>query len=532
MNMTVDYQQSGGGWRVSCVVSFLLSSLLILSGCGGSSGPGQKALGGGNLHGAGGIDPTNSGSVQLRIGDDPTTPDGRIVALRLDIASMTLWNSTTADSISFLSEPISVELAHNSTVTVPISQSGANPNTQYDRLDITYSGSAISYMDVPSMTIYNQELGALPNQTVDLSTTPVALAGDPVVINVQVNVQSVADLPVSAPLVIYSPRVVRPAWVNVNLPAVMRATRGQKSGIKAIAHALTGNSPSVTVSQSNIQQGEQQSQNGQIQHFVGTITNVVGSSITVKQQGNSSFTFSTDGNTAFSGVTLSTALNAMVEVNGSTQADGSLYADEVELVDVANGIELIGLVSSVYPDTIMSLTVQAGIGAGMTNSLVGKAITGQLDQASYAVSSGNLDMTGVTSVFDGEHIFPGQQVELESFNSLQADPDGTAGMTVPFMVELQQQTVSGTAVNYVSDGAGVGSFDLNLPQDGSSPLANMNPGLAAVHVLQTTTTYPVLSTIKSNTQVQVRGLLLCQNDNLNQPCTNFVMVAAKITINN
>jgi hypothetical protein len=508
-----------------------LASLLILAGCG-SSGSARNTLAGGNSHGTGGIDPSNSGSVQLRIGDDPATPDGRIVALRLDIASMTLWNSTTLDSISFLSGPISVELTHNSTITVPISESGANPNTQYDRLNITYSGAAISYMDVPSMTIYEQDLGALPNQTVDLSAAPVILASAPVVINVQVNVPSVATLPpIVAPLVAYS-RAARPAWRHVTLPPLRRNSQDPKSGVKAIAHALTANSPSVTVSQSNIPQGKEQPENGQVQRFIGTVTNVAGSSITVKQQGNSCFTFSTDGNTNFSNVTLSTALNAVVEVNGSTQADGSLYADEVELVDVANGIELTGLVTSAYPDTVLSLLVQDGIGAGMTNSLIGKSITGQLDQASYTVSTGNLDMGGVTAVFDGEHIFPGQQVEIESFNSLQPDPDGTAGMTVPFMVELRQQTVSGTAVNYVSGGPGVGSFDLNLPQDGSSPLANMNPGLVAVHVLQTTTTYPVLSTINPNAQVQVRGLLLCENDNLNQPCTSFVMVAAKITVNN
>jgi hypothetical protein len=42
----------------------------------------------------------------------------------------------------------------------------------------------------------------------------------------------------------------------------------------------------------------------------------------------------------------------------------------------------------------------------------------------------------------------------------------------------------------------------------------------------------MISSIANNRQVQVRGLLLCQNDNVGQPCTNFVMVAARITLNN
>lgn len=533
MNMTEELKRSGRGWRTVWLCSLLVVLSLVLSGCTGSANPALNGLGTGNSRDTSGIDPANEGSLQLRIGDDPTTPDGRVVALRLDIASMRLWNSMSGEAITFLTDPISVELTHSSTVTVPIAQSGANPNTQFDRLDLTYSGSAISYMNVPSMLIYNQELGPLPDQTVDLSATPVTLGTDPLVINVEVNVDSVATIPaVITPLQVHFAEQRRSQWRTVSLPPLSRRGRSSPAEVKAMATSLTGNSPTVIVSQSLIQQGEQQPQSGQVQHLVGTATKVVGNSITLKVPGSSNFTFQTDGNTDFEDVTLATALNATVEVNGSTQADGSLYADEVELVDVANGVEMIGLVTSVAPDTELSMIVQDGVGVGMTSSLVGKAINSQLDEASFRVSSGNLDMTGVTAVFDGEHIFPGQQVEVESFTSLQPDPEGSSGLAVPFMVELEQQTISGTAANYVSKGVGVGTFDLNLAQDGTSPLANLNPGLVSVQILQNSTTFPVLSLVKNNARVQVRGMLLCQNDNSNQPCTNFVMVAARITVNN
>jgi hypothetical protein len=513
----------------------LILALTLLTGCGGKSASALLNGGGnGTAKANAGINPTNEGSVQLRIGDDPATPDGRIVALRLDIASMKLWNSTTSDAIDFLVDPVSVELTHSSTVTIPIAQSGANPDTSYDRLDMTYSGSAISYMDMPSATIYNQELGALPDQTVDLSTTPVTLGTDPVVVNVSVNVPSIVNLSPTSPTLLAANPAVRMVngWKIVNLPprTGIVATAQRKLPVRAMA--LTSTNPLVTVSQSGIQTSQPQPQSGQIQHLVGPVTKVVGNAITIKPTGNSSFTFQTDSGTDFEDVTLATALNATVEVNGSTQSDGSLYADEVELVDTANGVELIGMVTSSYPDLTLSLVVQDGIGVGMSSSLVGKTVNSQLDQSSYVVDAGNIDMTGVTAVFDGEHVLPGQQVEVESFVALQPDPDGSSGLTTPFMVELEQQTISGTAANYTAGGApGTGTFDVLLPLDGSSPVANLNPGLTSIHVYQQTTTFPSLSSLKNYAKVQVRGLLLCQNDNVNQTCTNFVMVAAKITVN-
>lgn len=201
-------------------------------------------------------------------------------------------------------------------------------------------------------------------------------------------------------------------------------------------------------------------------------------------------------------------------------------------MDVQNGVELIGMVSSVAPDMELSIIVQDGIGSGTSSTLVGKSVNRQLDQASYEVNTGDNDMTGVTAVFDGEHIFPGQQVEVEAFTGMLADPEGSAGLTVPYMVELEQQTISGTAMNYVAGGSGTGTFDLILPSNGSSPLVTLNPGLTSVHVYQQTTTFPTISSIANNRPVQVRGLLLCQNDNVRQTCTNFVMVAARITLNN
>jgi hypothetical protein len=141
-------------------------------------------------------------------------------------------------------------------------------------------------------------------------------------------------------------------------------------------------------------------------------------------------------------------------------------------------------------------------------------------------------MSGVTEIFDSMHIFPGQQVEIESLQGLQNDPDGSAGLALPFLVELEQQTISGTAANYAAGTkSGTGTFDVILPTNGSSPLVTLNPGLTKVRIYQQATTFPAITSSVNNKSVQVRGLLLCQNDNGNdQPCTNFAMVAVQITV--
>ena len=318
--------------------------------------------------------------------------------------------------------------------------------------------------------------------------------------------------------------------MNLPRPVKSKAVATGKVTAHPMAAALNG-SPLVTVFQSQIQSDKQQPQNGQIQHVVGTVTRVVGNAITVKSNG-ANLTFQTDSNTSFQSITLSTALNAMVEMNGSTQSDGSLYADEVELVDIANGVELEGTATYIYPETDLYMSVQSAIGSGTSTSLIGKTVYSRISAAVFRVNTGDIDMTGVDAVLDGDHVFAGQQFEVESDQGLQPDPDGTSGLVDPYMVELEQQTVSGTAANYAVGGRlGTGTFDLLLPLDGSSPLANLNIGYTSVHVYQQSTTFPALNTIKNGAKVQVRGLLLCHSDPVDGTCPSFVMVAAKITVN-
>lgn len=291
-------------WAVCAFGLSLILAVIVMTGCGGeSAGSALAGLGSGGLKaGSAAISLDNPGSLQLRIGDDPSTTDDRIMALRLDTTALRAWNSSSSDSIDFLVDPVSVELVHSSTITVPIAQTGANPNTLYDRVDISCSGAGLTYMDYPSGALDNQELGALSTITVDLTNSPLTRGTDPLIVDVNVNVPSL---------------VILPPVGNVRQPVLRGlAPRPMASG------ATTGSSPGVTVTRLSIQTGQEQPEGGQVQYLYGIVTRTVGNTLTVKSSSNSTFKFQTDGNTSFKDVTLGTVLNAIVEGNGSTQADG------------------------------------------------------------------------------------------------------------------------------------------------------------------------------------------------------------------
>jgi len=99
-------------WAVCPFGLPLILAVIVMTGCGGK-GPNAALVGlgsGGVKAGSAAISLDNPGSSQLRIGDDPPTPDARIVALRLDITALRSWNSPTGNSIDFPVDPVSVEL--------------------------------------------------------------------------------------------------------------------------------------------------------------------------------------------------------------------------------------------------------------------------------------------------------------------------------------------------------------------------------------------------------------------------------------
>src|SRR5262249_27374773 len=128
-----------------------------------------------------------------------------------------------------------------------------------------------------------------------------------------------------------------------------------------IANSLTfdaqGNVTGVSISASSfdisssavVAEDRQNHEEGELEDIIGLVTSVSGTSFTMTAgQNGVSLTFATDANTEFSdGAALATMANTIVEVEGRTKADGSLYAKEVEGIENENGAELEGLITQV-----------------------------------------------------------------------------------------------------------------------------------------------------------------------------------------
>ena len=452
-------------------------------------------------------------SLQLRVGDDSMSPDDPIVVFRLDIRSVILSDSTnTFPRVDVITEPVSVELAHTSTTTFPVSRVNLPPGASYDTLTMVYSGLGVTFIKW-DQSLIDTELGIPPQQVIPLSpTVKSGAAGAATILNLKVNV-----------------------------PATLQSAAKQAKGNSKPRHTPTpgaapkmGNSVSLTVSQNGVgNPQEQQSENGGLENVVGTVTSRSGNSITVTRNG-SNYTFQADGKTMFEGISIDEiAAGQMLELNGATLPDGSFYAEEVEFIDPTNGSQLHALVAGYLPSGNLAGTMQNAVGQGTDSITVGQTVTALVDNGvDYKVNSVEFDLTGFNLIFDGNHIFPGQQVEFESRSPVVADPilaEGNPALMYVNSVELEQQTVWGTASGFVLGTPGTGTFLLTLSPTIAPAL--LNQGTITMEVYLQSKTFPAITTLEDGTPLQARGLLVCATSNSNeQPCGDFYMVASKITV--
>ena len=93
-------------------------------------------------------------------------------------------------------------------------------------------------------------------------------------------------------------------------------------------------------------EAEQQDDNGEIEGVTGKVTLVNTNSFELDAgQGGAAITFVTDATTKLdNAVTLASLLNQIVKVEGFTQADGSVFAREVEKVATDSGSEFEGII--------------------------------------------------------------------------------------------------------------------------------------------------------------------------------------------
>jgi hypothetical protein len=227
-------------------------------------------------------------------------------------------------------------------------------------------------------------------------------------------------------------------------------------------------------------------------------------------------TFQTDDNTSFDGTSLATLTGAMVEVNGLTSADDSLLASQVTyLGSGANGVAVEGLITGHDQSGQMSLVSQTGTGNGATDALRGTSVTfNPAGGTTYTVNTSDFDMEGLPFSFDQSSIMPGQRITVNSHTAIQQGANAhAAGSVNASVVELQQQTLTGTVTNYIAGANGAAMFDLVLNATGASYLNAATPGTTIVHVYQRSTTdlHNVSGAISEGQSLQVRGLLFYYN---------------------
>ena len=430
----------------------VVAGLAFATGCGG---------GGTNISPSPTPSSGNPANTQVRIGDAPADS---VVAFEVSVTSLTLTPSGGGAAVNV---PVAannrIELTHNSGKFEPFAL-GNLPQGTFSAANLTLANSELTFIDGTGAAVHiNGPASASVTATLNPNIT---IGSSPMVLSIDINVAN----------------------------SITTDNAGAVNGISFGANSfnITAKAPGA--------QAQQEDDDGEIEDVRGTITAATSSSFTLMVgQTGSSMDFSFDSTTQFSdGVTSTTLANQIVTVEGFTQADGSLFAKEVEGQEASTGSEVEGMITSIV-GTLLTVTAHDGSGSGMDDTKIGADFTADINGLSaskFRIDSGNGFGSQVpnTLTFDGTTIHEGQQIEVESNNPVPA----ANGSIAVDKIKLQQQGVSGTAANVAAS-----TFDINLATD--SALAVIS-GQTVVHVTKVAGT-DTRTTVANGNAVQVRGLL-------------------------
>jgi len=471
------------------VWGILLVVTLLGTGCsGGTSGTATQQSNGLFSSGSGPSAPT--GTLQVRLGAEPSD---QILACQLEITSIQLRKSTDSSvAVDLLPGANEIELTRLAATFEPMSIVDP-PQDTYDQLQMVVSGATVTSIDSAGQ-IYQQTISSSLTSALTLSPA-VTISDVPTIMDIDVDLSQTVQLDSTSHLITLNAPVMIAAQIDIAGPG----------GAPSMARGV----PRRTLSSIS------NAQSGQFERMTGTASAVLSSQLTLVGNGKSPLAIQFDGNTVFEDVAPSNLSGMLVEVEGWTLPDGTLYADEVEGIFANTGSEMEGPLSGNTPSGSLFIVSQDGVGAGMKNSLIGAKVTSELDgTASYRVNLGDEDTTGLNLIFDSSHIFVGQRVEFDSYSPLVTpDWEGNAAQIQPYMVELLRQTLTGTVSNYTVTGAGTAEFDLALTP--KSYVSILNQGSASVHVYQRSTTELVqLSNgVQNGSSITMRGFMFCTDTN-------------------
>ena len=433
--------------------------------------------------------PSSATSAQLRIGDSAVD---KIVDFELTIASPIVATPSGGGT------PVNIAVGPN-------------------RLELSHLAGkleALGILNVPqgsyssvAITIQNPEL--------------VFVSGAGTLVTISGNASQTLTINFSPALTIPS----TPTLLNVDLNVANSIATDASGNITGFN--FSGSSFVITTSAIGAE-AQQEDKNGEIEGVTGLVSSISGNNFVLNVgQSGAQLTFATDATTQFTdGLTnLASALNQIVEVDGVTKSDGTLFAKKLEGLEAPAGAEVEGIITQVVgnPATTLTLLAHDGIGSGMDNSKVGVSFfvnVNGLSSSKYRIDLGKCDTSGLTIPgpnfpFDGTTIHAGQRIEVETVSALPA----AGGTFTAEKVFLEQQAISGTVSNFVAGSGGAATFDLNLPA--GSHLAVLS-GQSVVHVFQQAGTNNQFGTIGNGSIVRVRGLLFFTG-------TTFNMLGRRIT---
>ena len=450
--------------RVPCKWSlFAVSALMaVLAACGGSYNTPKPTT----------TNPsTPSQAVVVGITDGP---GDRIVAFTVTINSIDLLTST-GTKVSLVSTPTTVEVSHLAGTTLTLGHATV-PQGTYTQAAISISNPSISFIDPAT--------GQTVKKSLPISSLSVTVKIQP-------------------PLIVGSTAMAETFDLNL---------------FGSVSIDASGNvtfTPQFGERHQEVPDNDQNAFDGELDHAVGTVKSVTGTSFTATFNGSQTLTFATNSTTQFQGVSGISGLTAgmLVVVEAKTQSDGTLLATQVKVVmaNATNAQEVDGLVTTVTgtPATQLQVVVQGEEGSMMTSSSVGSTVNIAVSSSTaFRFDSDGVNMSGLpfTPTFNSSTVHAGQRVEVHSSS-------GSGGTLTAGEVDLEQQAVRGT-VSAISGN----TFTLTVAPDSS--LA-MTAKVTTVTVFRQPNTDMDGTTLANGATVTVRGLLFLDGGTLKLVATHM-----------
>lgn len=433
------HQESSAPFRI-LLAAVILAFVFVAAGCGDGSST-FVATNPTNPTPSPTPTPVPTSSVQLRVGDAPAD---QLIDFEITLVSPVVATLADGTKINATLASNRMELSHTAGKMEPLTNLTL-PQGTYKSVDITIADPAITYVYTPAQKEFFARHQLVSKdfpgtQTVTLTFNPaITLDAKASVVNLDVNI---------AYALVFSPDDKQEIVGVEFTPDCFNLIQ------KPIAST-----------------DKQQHQDGELESVWGVASKVNGNSFTLTGgQSGVVLTITTSSTTQFhdSLKGIADVAGRLIEVEGFTQADGTMTANEIDLLASSNGAGIEGVVLDAgnslvdmnvfnfghQPDSF-TMMAQDGTGNGTRNDDVGWTFTVhteyltdsayQLDYGKCDWSSLNTDVPGPLFPFDSRHIFPGQRVAVVTSSAV---PDADFSHFTATGVFLEQQAVTGRIVFY------------------------------------------------------------------------------------